>query len=79
MLRNRSRKRALFVSWLPKSIIKMFWNFRGKSYFNREVMTSLSPQNEQKFLLMNMRLCDIHQGDEAGVWLRLDDFLFYEW
>ena len=27
-----------------------------------------------------MRLCDIfHQGDETGVWLRLDDFLFYEW
>ena len=62
----------------------MFLNFRRKSCFffmlkfNRQVMTSLSPQNEQKFLLMNMRLCDIHQGDETGVWLRLDD-LFYEW
>ena len=85
MLRNGSRKRALFASWLPKSIIKMFWNFRRKSCFffmlkfNRQVMTSLSPQNQQKFLLMNMRLCDIHQGDETGVWLTLDDFLFYEW
>ena len=64
----------------------MFWNFRRKSCFsfmltfNRQVMTSLLPQNQQKFLLMNMRLCDIfHQGDETGVWLRLDDFLFYEW
>ena len=27
------------------------------------------------FLLMNMRLCDIHQGDETGVLLRLDDYL----
>ena len=85
VLRNRSRKRALFASWLPKSIMKMFWNFRRKSCFffmlkfNRQVMTSLSPQNQQKFLLMNMRLCDIHQGDTTGVWLRLDDFLFYEW
>ena len=28
---------------------------------------------------MNMKLCDIHQGDETGVLLRLDDFLHYEW
>ena len=63
----------------------MFWNFRRKSCFffmlkfnRRQVMTSLLPQNQQKFLLMNMRLCDIHQGDETGVWLKLDDFLFYE-
>ena len=28
---------------------------------------------------MNTRLSDIHQGDETGVLLRLDDFLHYEW
>ena len=28
---------------------------------------------------MNMRLCDIHQGDETVVLVRLDDFLHYEW
>ena len=25
---------------------------------------------------MNMRLCDIHQGDETAVLLRLDDYLY---
>ena len=54
MLRNRSRKRALFVSWLPISIIKMFCFF-FMSKFNRQVMTSLSSQNQQKFLLMNIK------------------------
>ena len=39
-------------------------------------MSSLLPQNQQKFLLMNMRLYDIHQGDETGVLLRLDDYLY---
>ena len=40
------------------------------------VISSLLPQNQQKFLLMNMRLCDIHQGDETAVLLRLDDYLY---
>ena len=25
---------------------------------------------------MDMTLCDIHQGDETGVLLRLDDYLY---
>ena len=47
ILRNRLRKRALFVSWRPLSIIKMFWNLGRKSCllftikFNRQVMSSL--------------------------------------
>ena len=47
-LRNTLSKRPLFVSQRPTSIIKMFWTF------NRQVMSSLS-QNQQKFLLMNMK------------------------
>ena len=43
---------------------------------SRQVMSSLLTQNQQKFLLMNMTLCDIHQGDETGVLLRLDDYLY---
>ena len=42
-------------------------------------MSQLLPQNQQRFLLMNMRLCDNHQGDETVVLVRLDDFLHYEW
>ena len=60
ILRNTLRKRTLSVSQRPASIIKMFWNFKSRSWFyfmvkfNRQVMSSLL-QNRQKFLLMNMR------------------------
>ena len=41
-----------------------------------DVLTLTIPQNQQKILLMKMMLCDIHQGHETGVLLRLDDFIF---
>ena len=47
ILWNTLRKRAIFVSWRPTSIIKMFWNLKRKSWlyfkmkFNRQVMSSL--------------------------------------
>ena len=45
-----------------------------------EIVMSSLLQNQQKFLLLNMRLRDdIHQGDETSVLSRRDDFLYCEW